>query len=688
MCGCSACGRFPLLRAPEGLTCALVLAIFASVLGMFQFGYNIGVVNAPQKIIEDFIQDVYVRRGSRIGPSSAGWLLAITVSIFCIGGMAGGFSGGVVANRFGRKGGMLANNALGIAGGLLMGLAKPCSSFELLILGRLVIGFNCGLNTALVPMYLLEISPLPLRGGLGTVSQVGVTVGMLLSQILGLPVILGTKDGWPYLLAIAVVPAVLQLALLPLCPESPRFLLFTRNQERAAREALEKLRCTPLIEEDIEEMRAEDIQEHRETHVTVIQVLRDRTLQVPLLIGIVMHLSQQLSGINAVFSYSLRLFVQAGLTDELAQCANVGVGVVMVLMTLVSIPLMDRTGRRTLHLYGLGGMFIFSIFITISLLVSFLYSWITYMSVVSTLAFVIFFAIGPGTIPWIYTAELFAQGPRPAAMAVGVLVNWSANFFVSLIFPSMQEAFGDYTFLPFTALLGLFWVFTYRRVPETKNRTFDEIAALFRQQGSESSQSRSHGGGGILSCASAPASTGGVANRGSQAVTNTRSQSQPVTPTCPHQQGTTPGHLIHSGVHNHNHNHIGYGHTQLPQQHVVINTNNGDCPRSMTSHPGGISQVGSHSHHSLLHHSHAAPMSSTGPHSPAAPVTPLIPLPPLTPLPPTIQQLPPPQQYYYPTLFSHPPCHNRIHKELNCTAVVAGSGSVPYMSRHPSHDHL
>ncbi|XP_022673190.1 glucose transporter type 1-like isoform X3 [Varroa destructor] len=648
MCGCSACGRFPLLRAPEGLTCALVLAIFASVPGMFQFGYNIGVVNAPQKIIEDFIQDVYVRRGSRIGPSSAGWLLAITVSIFCIGGMAGGFSGGVVANRFGRKGGMLANNALGIAGGLLMGLAKPCSSFELLILGRLVIGFNCGLNTALVPMYLLEISPLPLRGGLGTVSQVGVTVGMLLSQILGLPVILGTKDGWPYLLAIAVVPAVLQLALLPLCPESPRFLLFTRNQERAAREALEKLRCTPLIEEDIEEMRAEDMQEHRETHVTVIQVLRDRTLQVPLLIGIVMHLSQQLSGINA-----------------------------------------------------------------------FLYSWITYMSVVSTLAFVIFFAIGPGTIPWIYTAELFAQGPRPAAMAVGVLVNWSANFFVSLIFPSMQEAFGDYTFLPFTALLGLFWVFTYRRVPETKNRTFDEIAALFRQQGSESSQSRSHGGGGILSCASAPASTGGVANRGSQAVTNTRSQSQPVTPTCPHQQGTTPGHLIHSGVHNHNHNHIGYGHTQLPQQHVVINTNNGGmmtiprrsnsviavqqhsfhhdvidskdsyhCPRSMTSHPGGISQVGSHSHHSLLHHSHAAPMSSTGPHSPAAPVTPLIPLPPLTPLPPTIQQLPPPQQYYYPTLFSHPPCHNRIHKELNCTAVVAGSGSVPYMSRHPSHDHL
>ncbi|OQR79117.1 solute carrier family 2, partial [Tropilaelaps mercedesae] len=200
----------------------------------------------------------------------------------------------------------------------------------------------------------------------------------------------------------------------------------------------------------------------------------------------------------------------------------------------------------------------------------FLYNWITYMSVVSTLAFVVFFAIGPGTIPWIYTAELFAQGPRPAAMAIGVLVNWSANFFVSLVFPFMQGAFGDYTFLPFTALLGLFWVFTYRRVPETKNRTFDEIASLFRQQGSDACQPRTPGESGCTSSA----------GRSSQAVSNSCSQSQPVTPTCPHQQDT-PGHLIHSGLHNHNFNHIGYGHTQTPQQRVVINSHNGGRPGCM-----------------------------------------------------------------------------------------------------------
>lgn len=141
-------------------------------------------------------------------------------------------------------------------------------SIECLILGRFFIGLNCGINTALVPMYLSEIAPVNLRGALGkliflnlllflllavganlillniiwlfllvsgTVSQLGVTIGLLLSQILGLPVILGTKEGWPFLLGVAFIPAVLQLLLLPLCPESPRYLLISRDRVTEAR---------------------------------------------------------------------------------------------------------------------------------------------------------------------------------------------------------------------------------------------------------------------------------------------------------------------------------------------------------------------------------------------------------------------------------------------------------------------
>ena len=99
------------------------------------------------------------------------------------------------------------------------------------------------------------------------------------------------------------------------------------------------------------------------------QIIRNKQLQLPLMISIVMQLSQQLSGITAIFYYSTKIFNSTGLNENISQIATIGVGAVMVFMTLVLIPLMDRAGRRTLQLYGLGGMFITSIFLTISLLV-------------------------------------------------------------------------------------------------------------------------------------------------------------------------------------------------------------------------------------------------------------------------------------------------------------------------------
>ncbi|XP_021699323.1 glucose transporter type 1 isoform X5 [Aedes aegypti] len=465
----------------QGLTFFLTYAIFAAVLGMLQFGYNTGVINAPEVNIENFMKDVYKDRyGEDISEEFIQQLYSVAVSIFAIGGMLGGFSGGWMANRFGRKGGLLLNNVLGITGACLMGFTKMSHSYEILFLGRFIIGVNCGLNTSLVPMYISEIAPLNLRGGLGTVNQLAVTVGLLLSQVLGIEQILGTNDGWPVLLGLAICPALLQLILLPICPESPRYLLITKQWEEEARKALRRLRASNQVEEDIEEMRAEERAQQSESSISTIELICSPTLRAPLIIGIVMQLSQQFSGINAVFYYSTSLFMSSGLTEESAKFATIGIGAIMVVMTLVSIPLMDRTGRRTLHLYGLGGMFIFSIFITISFLIKEMIDWMSYLSVVSTLAFVVFFAVGPGSIPWMITAELFSQGPRPSAMAIAVLVNWMANFVVGIGFPSLKTALENYTFLPFSVFLAIFWIFTYKKVPETKNKTFEEILALFR----------------------------------------------------------------------------------------------------------------------------------------------------------------------------------------------------------------
>ncbi|XP_048263006.1 glucose transporter type 1 isoform X4 [Bombus affinis] len=465
----------------QGLTLFLSYAILAAVLGMLQFGYNTGVINAPEVNIENFMKDVYKDRyGEDISDDSVKKLYSVAVSIFAIGGMLGGFSGGIIANRFGRKGGLLLNNVLGIVGACLMGCTKIAHSYEMLFFGRFIIGVNCGLNTSLVPMYISEIAPLNLRGGLGTVNQLAVTVGLLVSQVLGIEQILGTNEGWPVLLGLAICPAILQLLLLPVCPESPRYLLITKQWEEEARKALRRLRASNQVEEDIEEMRAEERAQQAESRISMTELICSPTLRAPLVIGVVMQLSQQLSGINAVFYYSTNLFTSSGLTEESAKFATIGIGAIMVLMTLGSIPLMDRTGRRTLHLYGLGGMFIFSIFITISFLIKEMIDWMSYLSVVSTLSFVVFFAVGPGSIPWMITAELFSQGPRPAAMSIAVLVNWMANFLVGIGFPSMKTSLENYTFLPFSAFLAIFWIFTYKKVPETKNKTFEEILALFR----------------------------------------------------------------------------------------------------------------------------------------------------------------------------------------------------------------
>ncbi|XP_060850087.1 glucose transporter type 1-like isoform X3 [Rhopalosiphum padi] len=475
----------------QGLTFFLSYTILASMLGMLQFGYNTGVINAPEGNIEKFIKDVFEDRYKKnMDHAQAELLYSFAVSIFAIGGMLGGFSGGIIANRFGRKGGLLLNSFVGIGGACLMGLTKYFNSYEVLFIGRFIIGVNCGLNTSLVPMYISEIAPLNLRGGLGTVNQLAVTTGLLISQILGIEQILGTDEGWPLLLGLAICPAILQLILLPVCPESPRYLLITKQWEEEARKALRRLRATNQIEEDIEEMRAEERAQQSEATISMMELVCSPTLRQPLIISVVMQLSQQLSGINAVFYYSTSLFITAGLAENVAKFVTIGIGVIMVNMTLVTMPLMDKTGRRTLHLYGLGGMFIFSIFITISLLITEFFGfvqemidWMSYLAVVSILGFVVFFAVGPGSIPWMITAELFSQGPRPAAMSIAVLINWVANFAVGIGFQPLKTALDNYTFLPFSVLLAIFWIFTYKKVPETKNKTFEEILALFRQNG-------------------------------------------------------------------------------------------------------------------------------------------------------------------------------------------------------------
>jgi len=493
------------MAGSSGVPMVLAVTIFAAILGMFQFGFNTGVTNAPQKEIELFIKEAYqTRYQETLSDSTVSTIFTLITIAFVIGGMIGGLSGGWLATKVGRKQGLLYNQVLSFTGAILSGSAKAADSYEMLIIGRLGIGIACGLFTGLVPLYITEVAPVHLRGGLGTFNQLAVTSGILLSTLLGLGDVLGSEEYWPVLVSLTAIPAVLQFILLLFLPESPSYLILERNKLAEGEKSLKKLRGTNDIEEELQEIMAEGNASENSESMSVLQLLKNEKFRLALFVTICMHLTQQLSGIGAIFYYSTKFFESAGISADKSQYATVGVGAIMVTMTIVTIPLMDRLGRRTLHFIGMIGMIACSILITISLSISnpenndvvpdcnknetdcnnedseVATDGNGIFAIISTLAFVMFFAFGPGSIPWLITGELFTQAPRSAAVAIATFVNWTGNLLVGLTFPKMQEQIQEFSFLPFTIILVFLLCVLFFYLPETKGIPVNEIEALFQ----------------------------------------------------------------------------------------------------------------------------------------------------------------------------------------------------------------
>ncbi|KAL0277597.1 UNVERIFIED_CONTAM: hypothetical protein PYX00_004830 [Menopon gallinae] len=476
----------PAVGKQSGINGRLAFAIAAAVIGSsFQHGYNTGVVNAPQKLIEEWIGSVLTERspqGNVIEQREVTMIFSVFVAIFCVGGMLGGCATGYVADKFGRRGGLLLNTVLVVLSCILQGGAKAMDCYEMLIIGRFFIGINSGLNAGLAPMYIAEISPVQLRGATGTIYQLIITMSILLSQFLGTESMLGNEHGWPVLLGITVVPAIFLLVTLPFCPESPKYLLVSRDDETAAKRALIWLRGTSEVYDEMEEMKNEYENVRILPRVTIGELLLNPTLRIPLIISVVVMIGQQFSGINAVMFYSTKMFKMVGMQNENAQYATLAIGIVNLGMTVVSLILVEKAGRKTLLLLGFQGMCVISILFAVCLTFAERSTAISYLSIALVMVFVIMFAVGPGSIPWFLVTELFSQSARPVAISVAVAVNWTANFIVGLSFLPLQEIMKGYVFLIFVVFQGLFSIFIRFKVPETKNKTVDEISAMFRQR--------------------------------------------------------------------------------------------------------------------------------------------------------------------------------------------------------------
>uniref|UniRef100_A0A3Q3FG32 Solute carrier family 2, facilitated glucose transporter member 5 n=1 Tax=Labrus bergylta TaxID=56723 RepID=A0A3Q3FG32_9LABR len=461
------------------LTTTLLVSILAAVLGSLQIGYHTGNVNAPAKIIEEFFNHTWRARHNESMPDHSLTLLwSLSVSIKDFGALLGSLGVKYLADSYGRNS-ILIVNCLSMVGACLMSTSKVCESFEVLILGRLVFGLFCGLVMSLNPLYIQEVSPTNLRGAFATLNQVSFALGILLGmlQVAGLETVLGTEHNWAMMLSLSLIPALAQYLIFPFCPESPRYLLINRGEESKAEAALLRLRgCTDKVLTELEEMKEEAA--HTQTGVTIQEFFKKQRYKQPIIIVLIINLGSQLSGFNAIINYSTRMF-QAKFDQ--AKYLTLGVGAVNVTFTLVAFFLMERAGRRRLLLTGFISIAACTLLMTIVDSVQHLVPELRSLQVLLVFCLISAYELGPGPISWFIAAELFDQPGRPIAMAFTSMLNWGGKFVLALVFPPLlQKVCGAYVYLLFMAVALLAFTFTWIRLPETKGRTFDDIAEEFR----------------------------------------------------------------------------------------------------------------------------------------------------------------------------------------------------------------
>jgi sugar porter (SP) family MFS transporter len=444
----------------KGSAYVYAAAIFAALGGLL-FGYDTGVISGAL---------LFIRQ--QFGLST--FRQEVVVSVVLVGAAIAALGGGRLADRFGRRATLLLTAAIFVVGAVLCAAAPTAG---LLIAGRVIVGLGIGLSSTTVPLYISEISPAKARGWQVSLFQLAITVGILAAYIVDYA--FSGSRSWRWMLGLAVVPGlVLGIGML-LMPETPRWLA-RRGRPGEARRVLEKVRGGGDVAEELREIEATlAVAEERGRWAD----LWSPAVRPALLIGMGLAMFQQITGINTVIYYAPTIIRSTGIPSASgAILATAGIGLVNVLLTVVSMWLIDRIGRRPLLLAGTGGMVI-----TMGALGLLFHSHVNggslaTLEVVLLMAYVASFAIGLGPIFWLLISEIYPLKIRGEAEGTAAATNWVFNFLVSLTFLTLVQVMGaSDSFWLYGLLSVAAWIFCYTLVPETKGRTLEEIEASWHK---------------------------------------------------------------------------------------------------------------------------------------------------------------------------------------------------------------
>ena len=437
----------------------LLIAATAALCGLL-FGYDTGVISGALLFVKkDF--------------ALSSFLQGVVTSAVLAGAAVGAGYSGRLADRIGRRRTVIAVAILFFVTSLMTGLAP---NVVWLVIGRVFSGVAIGICSFAGPLYISEISPAERRGALVSLNQLLITVGIVVAYLTDYLFAYG--EHWRWMFIVATVPAAALWIGMLVLPESPRWLA-NQGQYALARQVLERIRSAEQADRELSAIEADT----GEGQTRWAELLAPE-YRPALILGIGLAIFQQITGINTIIYYAPTIFQLAGFNSAAQSIlATAGVGVVNVLMTIVSLRLLDRVGRRPLLLTGIAGMiaslaalgFVFRAARDSATLGS--------LAVLSVMIYVGSFAISLGPIFWLLISEIYPLRIRGAAMGIATMSNWSFNLLVALTFLALIDRLGPtYTFWLYSLVSIGSFVFCYALVPETKGRTLEEIEDLLHHR--------------------------------------------------------------------------------------------------------------------------------------------------------------------------------------------------------------
>ncbi|RXP46231.1 MFS transporter [Lutibacter sp. HS1-25] len=440
-----------------------------SAMGGLLFGYDWVVIGGAKPFYEQFFH-------ISNNPSMQGWAMSSAL----LGCLVGAAISGILSDKYGRK-------LLLIISAFLFTLSAigtgANSNFTIFIIYRIIGGVGIGLASNLSPMYIAEIAPANMRGRLVSLNQLTIVIGILAAQLVNWQLaeavpegfsseeILNSwngQTGWRYMFWAETIPALFFFILMFLVPESPRWLAKNSTKEQVEG-ILTKIGGKEYATNEYENI----IKSYNaDSDKVAVSMLNERKIRPILVLGVVLAVFQQWCGINIIFNYAEEIFKAAGFGVSDILFNIVITGAINLIFTFVAIYTVDKLGRRKLMLMGSLGLSIIYVLVGGAY---FLNISGTILLVLVLLAIAIY-AMSLAPIVWVIISEIFPNKIRGVAMAITTLALWSACFVLTYTFPLLNSTLGAAgTFWLYGAICFFGWLFVYRKLPETKGKSLEEI---------------------------------------------------------------------------------------------------------------------------------------------------------------------------------------------------------------------